>query len=73
MEKTLVYSEEKMIKLIEQDKYLQFVFHDLIDRGNERKDVIEILFSSNVLDGHDYRAAYESIHLQGADKNDNLN
>lgn len=57
----MVYNEDKMIKLVHQDKYLWFVFKDLLERNdNDRKTVLRVLFNANVLDG-DYKRAYDAL------------
>lgn len=63
MEKAIVYNEDKMIRLIEDDKDLMTMFKNMINMSNNRKDIIEVLFNNAVLDSHEYRNAYAGIQL----------
>lgn len=63
MNNVLTYNEDAVIQLIEQDRCLQLVFHELINKGNERKDALEVLFNINVLEYSKHTEAYEKVLL----------
>ncbi|MFD2614673.1 hypothetical protein [Paenibacillus gansuensis] len=53
------FNAEQMLRLVEKDLYLKFLFNDLRAKGNEETDLLEILFNSNVVGDSIYTSEYE--------------
>ena len=54
----VIFSENAMRKFVKEDNYLKFMFKDLISKGQEEKDALEILFNENVLEDSGMTAEY---------------
>jgi hypothetical protein len=42
--------KEKMKRMVEQDRFLKFVYDDLMNRGHQETDALEIVFNSYIFE-----------------------
>ncbi|MDC3424372.1 hypothetical protein NC797_07610 [Aquibacillus sp. 3ASR75-11] len=49
-----------MKSLVDKDRYFSFVFNDLMKKGLEEENALQVIFNSNILGD----AAMEDIYLQ---------
>ncbi|MGU3473112.1 hypothetical protein ACLBWT_18440 [Paenibacillus sp. D51F] len=54
------FNEAQMLRLVQKDRYLTFVFKDLISKGSSESDVLQVLFNSNVIGDSVFTAEYEA-------------
>lgn len=45
----LFYDEEKMKRFVDKDRYLSFVYKDLLMRKHSKSEALLVIFNSNVL------------------------
>lgn len=45
----VVFEEEQMRRLVARDKYLKFVYDDMVRKGRSEADALLIIFNSNVI------------------------
>jgi hypothetical protein len=57
------FNAEQMLRLVQKDAYLKFVFDDLSKKGHTQPELLEVLFNSNVLEDSIYTAEYEACAL----------
>lgn len=55
----LTYQADVMKKMVQQDRYLSFVYNDLIKRNHGESEVLEILFHSNIIGDSIMEASYQ--------------
>ncbi|CAM4051146.1 hypothetical protein L1N85_24635 [Paenibacillus alkaliterrae] len=56
----LVFEEEQMRRIVMKDKYLKFVYDDMVGKGRTEADALRIIFNSNVIGDSVMIDLYES-------------
>lgn len=59
-----LFDEIKMLRLVEKDKYLKFVFTDMIGKGQTEAEALLFLFNSNVLGDSAYTDLYATCNSE---------
>ncbi|OME78601.1 hypothetical protein BK120_22955 [Paenibacillus sp. FSL A5-0031] len=60
----IIFEEEKMCRLVMKDKYLKFVFDDMVRKGRSEADALLIVFTSNVIGDFVLTNQYESCNVK---------
>jgi hypothetical protein len=55
------FEQEKMKRMVEQDRFLKFVYDDLKNRGHQETDALEIVFNSYILEDSSMEAEYSQV------------
>lgn len=58
-----IFNEEQMFRLVRKDRYLMYVYQDMVNRGNSRSTVLEVLFNENILGDSVFTAEYDDCAM----------
>lgn len=57
------FREEQMLRLVQKDVYLKFLFKDMNNKGDTPTKTLEILFNSHVIGDTIYTEQYEACAI----------
>jgi hypothetical protein len=55
-----VFNEQQMLRLVQKDANLTFVFKDLSIKSHDKAHLLEVIFNSNVLEDSLFTNEYEA-------------
>lgn len=58
----VVFNRAVMMELTKKDRYLTFIFKDLVKRGNTEKDALNVSFNTNVIGDSVFEIEYLKIY-----------
>ncbi|WP_175406381.1 hypothetical protein [Bacillus sp. FJAT-27264] len=61
----LVFNEAQMLRFVNVDAYLQWMYNELLKKGHASETALEVLFNANVLGDSGMTHEYESYARKG--------